>query len=102
VTGAFQSLQVLSAEAQSRISILASQQDSTVPDVFAKSLKRRCGPQALHTSCQLCGPLYKKQQPESQSVACAHRGLQPFPPGRCSASPPCTGIDKCCWQLRKS
>ena len=35
-------LQVLPAEAQGRISILASRQDTTVPDVFAKSLKRRC------------------------------------------------------------
>ena len=34
--------QVLPAEAQGRISILASRQDTTVPDVFAKSLKRRC------------------------------------------------------------
>jgi hypothetical protein len=33
--------EVLPAEAQARISILASQQDFTVPDVFAKSLKRR-------------------------------------------------------------
>jgi hypothetical protein len=35
-------LQVLPAEAQGRISILASRQDTTVPDIFAKSLKRRC------------------------------------------------------------
>ena len=34
-------MQVLPAEAQGRISILASRQDTTVPDVFAKSLKRR-------------------------------------------------------------
>lgn len=42
-------LQVLPAEAQARISILASRQDATVPDVFAKSLKRRCVVAALST-----------------------------------------------------
>ena len=53
-------LQVLPAEAQGRISILASQQDTTVPDVFAKSLKRRC-------SCQ--------QRWAFASVHCQEHGL---------------------------
>lgn len=44
-------LQVLPAEAQARISILASRQDATVPDVFAKSLKRRWAPCTYFLMC---------------------------------------------------
>jgi pimeloyl-ACP methyl ester carboxylesterase len=60
--------QVLPAEAQGRISILASRRDTTVPDVFAKSLKRRLPGVSLrsldvpgHMGFFTCHPAWQRQ-----------------------------------------